>query len=76
MCVCAEGGRGVPALELFPTLYDLMDCSPPGCSVHGISRQEYWSGLPFLSPGDLPYLGIQPVSPALVEGFFTTEPPG
>ena len=30
------------------------DCSPPGSSVHGISRQEYWSGLPFPSPGDLP----------------------
>ena len=33
-----------------PTLWDPMDYSPPGCSVHGISRQEYWSGLPFPSP--------------------------
>ena len=43
------------------------------------SRQEYWSGLPFLSPGDLPNPGIEPtslVSPALTGGFFTTEPPG
>ena len=31
----------------------------------GFSRQEYWSGLPFLSPGDLPDLGIEPVSSAL-----------
>ena len=31
----------------------------------GLSRQEYWSGLPFLSPGDLPDLGIEPRSPAL-----------
>ena len=41
----------------------------------GFPRQEYWSGLPFPSPGDLPNPGIEPASPALVEGFFTTEPP-
>ena len=44
----------------------------------GFSRQECWSGLPFLSPGDLPDPGIEPtsaVSPALAGGFFTTEPP-
>jgi len=41
----------------------------------GFSRQEYWSGLPFPPPGDLPDLGIEPVSPALASGFFTTEPP-
>ena len=35
------------------------------------SRQEYWSGKPFPSPGDLPYSGIKPASPALVDGFFT-----
>ena len=38
---------------------------PPGSSVHGISQQEYWSGLPFPSPGDLLNPGIEPVSPAL-----------
>ena len=41
------------------------------------SRQEYWSGLPFTSPGDLPVLGIEPaslMSPALPGGLFTTEP--
>ena len=42
-----------------PTLCDLMDCSPPGSSVHGIPRREYWSGLPFPSPGDLPDPGIE-----------------
>jgi len=42
----------------------------------GFSRQEYWSGLPFPSPGDLPESGIEPVSPALAGGFFTTELPG
>ena len=41
----------------------------------GFSRQEYWSGLPFPPPGDLPDLGIEHVSPALASGFFTTEPP-
>ena len=39
--------------------------SPPGSSVHGIFLQEYWSGLPFPSPGDLPDPGIEPGSPAL-----------
>ena len=41
----------------------------------GFSRQEYWSGLPCLSPGDLPDPGIEPLSltsPALAGGFFTT----
>ena len=42
----------------------------------GFPRQEYWSGLPFPSPGDLPEPGIEPVSPALAGKFFTTEPPG
>ena len=43
------------------------------------SRQEYWSGLPFPSSGDLPDPGIKlmsPVAPALAGRFFTTEPPG
>ena len=40
-----------------------------------ISRQEYWSGLPFPLPGDLPNPVIELVSPALAVGFFTTKPP-
>ena len=40
----------------------------------GFPRQE-WSGLSFPSPGNLPNPGIEPASPALAEGFFTTEPP-
>ena len=39
-------------------------------------RQEYWSGFLFPSPGDLPDPGIEPVSPTLAGGFFTTESPG
>ena len=42
----------------------------------GFSRQEYWSGLPFPSSGDLPDPGIETMSPALAGGFFTTKPPG
>ena len=42
----------------------------------GFSRQEYWSGMSFPSPGDLPRPGIKPVSSALAEEFFTTVPPG
>ena len=42
----------------------------------GFPRQEYWSELPFPSPGDLPDPGIKPRSPALAGRFFTTEPPG
>ena len=42
----------------------------------GFPRQEYWSGLPFPSPGDLPDPGIEPASPALADGFFTTDPSG
>ena len=41
----------------------------------GFPRQEYWSGLPFASPEDLPNLGMELVSPALAGGFFTTELP-
>ena len=42
----------------------------------GFFRQEYWSGLPFPPPGDLPDPGIELVSPALADGFVTTVPPG
>ena len=43
------------------------------------SRQEFWNGLPFPAPGDLPNSGIEPVSPvspSSTDGFFTTAPPG
>ena len=42
----------------------------------GFPRQEYWSGVPFPSPGDLPNPGIKPPSPASAGGFFITEPLG
>ena len=49
---------------------------PYVCLPYEFSRQEYWSGLPFHAPGDLPDPGIKPRFPALAGGFFTTEPPG
>ena len=42
----------------------------------GFPSQEHWSGVPFSSPGDLLDPGIEPESPALAGGFFTTLPPG
>ena len=51
-----------------------MDHRPPGSSVHGFSRQEYWRGLPCPPPGDLSNPGIEPrslMSPALIGGFYT-----
>ena len=56
------------------TLWDPVDWSPPGSSVLEFSRQEYWSGLPFLSPGDLPDPGIEPGSPALQADSLQSEP--
>ena len=47
-----------------PTLSNHMDCSPSGSSVHG-DPPEYWTGLPYSPPGDLPNSGIKPRSPAL-----------
>ena len=54
--------------------WDPKDCRQQAPLSMGFSRQEYWSGLPFSSPGDLPNPGIEPKSRALAGGFFTTEP--
>ena len=62
--------------KLCPTLCDPMDCSLPGFSVHGIFQVRVLSGLPFLSPGDLPDPGIEPRSPALQADALPSEPPG
>ena len=51
-------------IQSFPTLCDPMDYSSPASSVE-LARQEYWCGLPFSSPGDLPDPGIETGSPAL-----------
>ena len=68
MCVCAQ-------LCLFETPWTVVHQTPLAMRFF-FSRQEYWSGLPFPPPGDLPNPGIEPMSPVLAGGFFTTEPPG
>ena len=60
-------------VQLFVTPWPVEHQAP--LSV-GCSRQGYWNGLPFPSPGDLPDPGIAPMSPQLAGGFFTIEPPG
>ena len=59
------------------TFCDPMNYRPSASPLSmGFSRQECWSGLPVPTPGDLPDPGIEAMSHALAEGFFTTEPPG
>ena len=60
------------SLQLCPTLLDLTDHSLPGSPLSmEFSRQEYWSGKPFPSPGDLLHPGIKPGSPELqADSFF------
>ena len=63
--------------QSYPTLRDLMDCSPPGSSVHGILQARILEWVANISsPGDLPDPVIEPespMSPALAGGFFTTS---
>ena len=58
------------------TLCNRTDCRLLGFLSLGFSRQEYWSGLPFSSPGDLPDPGIEPSSPTLQADSLPSEPPG
>ena len=58
--------------QLFATPWTVAYQASPSM---GFSRQEYWSGLSFPSPGDLPDPGIEPRSPALEAGALTSEPP-
>ena len=57
--------------ESWLTLCDPMDCTLPAPLSIEFFRQEYWSGLPFPLPGDLPDPGTEPYSPALIGRFFT-----
>ena len=59
-------------VQLFETPWTVAHQVPPSM---GFSRQEYWSGLPFPSPGDLPKPGMEPRSPALQAKALTSEPP-
>ena len=63
--------------QLCPTHCDPLDCVPHHAPLSmGFSRQEYWSGLPFPSPRDLPHPGIEPGSPTLQANSLPTEAPG
>ena len=71
-----SGGIEVKSLSrvrLFATPWTVAYQASPSM---GFSRQEYWSGLPFPSPGKLSDPGIEPRSPALEEDTLTSEPPG
>ena len=71
VCVCT-----LSHVQLFAAPWTVAHQAPLSMEF---SRQEYWSGLPFPTPGDLPNSGIEPVSPAsptLAGGFLTTVPPG
>ena len=59
-------------VRLFATTWTVAYQAPPSM---GFSRQEYWSGLPFPSPGDLPNPGIEPGSPTLQADALLSEPP-
>ena len=60
-------------VRLFVTPWTVTHQAPPSTEF---SRQEYWSGLPFPSPGDLPNPGIEPGSHALQADALPSEPPG
>ena len=63
--------HSLSCVQLFVTSWTVAHQAPPSM---GFSRQEYWSGLPFPSPGDLPHPGIKPRSPTLQADALTSEP--
>ena len=65
--------KSLSRVRLFAALWTVACQASP---FMGFSKQEYWSGLPFPSPGDLPDPGIEPGSPALEADALTSEPPG
>ena len=65
--------KSLSPVQLFATPWTVAYQAPLSM---GFSRQEYWSGLPFPSPGDLPNTGIKPRSPALQADALNSEPPG
>ena len=65
--------KPLSCVRLFVTPWTVALPAPPSM---GFSRQEYWRGLPFPSPEDLPDPGIEPGSPALEADALTSEPPG
>ena len=68
-----EKEKLLSCVQLFATAWTVAYQAPPSM---GFSRQEYWSGLPFPSPENLPDLGIEPRYPALRADALLSEPPG
>ena len=66
-------GKSLSRVQLLATPWTTAYHAPPSM---GFSRQEYWSGLPLPSPGDLPDPGIEPGLPALQADALPSEPPG
>ena len=69
----SEWVQSLSRVQLFATPWTVAYQASPSM---GFSRQEYWSGLPFPSPGDLPDPGIEPRSPPFQADALTSEPPG
>ena len=69
----SEVVKSLSHVRLFATPWTVAYQAPPSM---GFSRQEYWSGLPLPSPGDLPDPGIESGSPAFQADALTSEPPG
>ena len=65
--------KSLSRVQFFAKPWTVAYQAPPSM---GFSRQEYWSGIPYPSPGDLPNPGIAPRSPALQEDSLLSEPPG
>ena len=65
--------QSLSGVQLFVTLWTVTHLAPLSM---GFLKQVHYSGLPFPPPGNLPNPGIEPKSPVLAGGFFTTEPPG
>ena len=65
--------KSLSRVRLFATPWTVAHQAPPSM---GFSRQDYWSGLPFPSPGDLPAPGMEPGSLAVQADALTSEPPG
>ena len=73
LCCLKVKVKSLSRVRLFATPWNGAHQAPLSM---GFSRQEYWSGLPFPSPGDLPDPGIELRSPALQADALTSEPPG
>ena len=76
MKVNEESKSQVLVAQLCPALCNPMDLAHQAPLSMEFSRQEDWSGLPFLTPGNLPYPRIEPASFTLAGSFFTIDPCG